>query len=608
MMEPMTPRIGWLLGLVVGCNGTKPAPEQVDSATPDTAVVPVPEGAWVLDNVRVVDPPFIHEDAAVVIVSDEVHAVLDAGGPWEEGTRVDDLSGHTVMPGLIDAHVHLFLEGTLTPVGDHLADNLRAQLAWGVVGVADLGAPPAIFGLRDRIAAGELVGPRIWATGPFVTVPGSHPCERLNDPLQCRFIEETGDAARIVEEELSAADGIKVAVADAAFTPWPTPRIDSADLVELAEQAHAQHQLVVAHTDTPHDVTDALTAGVDLIAHPPFDAPGAPVADAAITSTLGAFSGTPEVADGSLLSEDLRHTPDEVVAHWTAVSEAPAAWLGTPWLREAESWSEAANDNVAEAIAAGAPVLAGTDAGYLFVPHGVAIHRELEALVVLGMTPLEAITAATQLPARFFGWDDLGQVAPGYRADLVVVAGRPDEDIRASRAIEVVLLGGEVFDPEGILRQAAGSGPTCLEAGDCPPDHDCDLLAHTCQPTCAEAWDLTACDADSACLPADLGDSEAVCVDLEDCDLLNQDCSPEWYGENCVPVDLDTNRCWPAGPKLAGESCSWDDPGEFCAQGHFCSWVDNTCYTLCDIDDPADCPSCTSVEVEGTPWFAICLD
>lgn len=590
------------------CGGPSDRGKSPSDTGPSPSEVDLPSGAVVLDHVAVVDVDRQLADRAVVLVSDEVYAVLEAGGPWPPHAQVHDLPGHTVLPGLIDTHVHLFLDGTIATVPDHLLDNLSAQLAWGVVGVADLGASTAVYALRDRIERGEVEGPRIWATGPFVTVPGAHPCEAVHDPHHCRFIEEEGDGARFVAGDLAAADGIKLAVADAAFTPWPTPRIDAADIAEVAAAAHADGRLVVAHVDTPDDVADALDQGVDLLAHPPFDAPGAPVVSAPTTSTLSAFAGTPDLLDGDLLDDDLRSTPADVRAEWAAVADAPSAYLSAAWRSESVSWQTAAQANVAAAIAAKAPVLAGSDAGYLFVPHGLGLHRELEALVDAGMTPLEAIAAATAAPADLLGWTDLGRVDAGYRADLLVVAGDPTVDIRATRAIHSVWLAGVAVEPRAAEVRVTGDGGACLSASDCPPGEGCDRFAHTCQPLCAAAFDPFACGPSTACLPADLLEEEPpVCVELEDCDLIAQDCAPEWYGDNCVPVDLDTNRCWPSGPRLPGETCAWDDPALFCARGGFCSQLDGTCYALCDPTDPAACAGCTEVSVDGEGWFGLCL-
>ncbi len=620
ILQRRFPMAAILTALSPACQSASPQKESFESTTDsavdgglDTADIAGPDSDWpdgtvVLDHVRVVDATGVREDVAVVVASDTIFGIVAGGGPFADDADVRDLTGSTVMPGLIDAHVHLFLDGMVLPEGDHLEANLRAYLAWGVVGVGDFGAPTAIFDLRDRIARGSVQGPRVWATGPFITVPGAHPCESINDPDQCRFVETSGDGAGFVEIDLAASDGVKLALGDAAFTPWPTPRIDLADVAEVAAAAHDAGKLLVAHTNTSVDAADALAQGVDVLAHPPFDAPAASAWSTPMTSTVGAFGGTGWLLDGDLLADDLSFTPEVVQEEWTAIWENPDAWLSDDWRTESARWTEAAESNVAAAIEGGQTVLAGSDAGYVFVPHGLGLHRELERLVELGMSPLEAIEAATSRPAALFGWTDLGFISPGYRATFLVVQGDPSTDIRATRIIDEVWIDGAAIDRSADLVQIPGDGSTCLTEGDCAEGLGCDRFAHTCEPECAEAYDYTLCDEDSACIPADGDDAAPICMTFHSCDLLAQDCAPAWYGENCVPADLDTNYCWPAGPRLPGEACSWINPDQFCEQGSYCSPVDRTCYAFCDPSDASDCASCSRVRVDGNDWFGLCLD
>ena len=565
-----------------------------------------PEGAVILDHVHVLDALTDREDAAVILAGDEIWEVVDAGQDWPEDAVVHDLSGKTVIPGLIDAHVHLFHSGSLWWVGDTLSANLQAQLAWGVVGVADLGSPEEIFDVRDRIAAGELLGPRIWATGPFLTAEGSHPCETANDRTLCRFVD--GDGAEQVAA-LSRADGLKVALADADFTPWPTPRLDLGDLAEIVEAADAAGQPVWAHVDELEDVDDALAAGVAVMAHPVFGAVEAEVRDAPLHSTFGAFAGVEDVISGDLTGDDLSWTPDAVVDSWLYFEGTPEGF-STGWVDQSTTWAGNSRANLATAVAEGRTILAGSDAGYWFVPHGLGLHRELEDLVAVGMDPQEAIAAATAVPADELGWTDLGYVAAGYRADLLVLSADPMDDIRNTRAIAELWLGGQVVgageDPW--LEGAAELGGFCLDDRDC--DDVCDLIHHRCTSTCDAPYDRTnSCDEDTWCGSQDGVDysGSGVCQDVPTCDLYAQDCAPASYEEACVPLDTDTAQCWPSGPRQPGQTCSWDVAATRCEVGSFCSWVDSRCYELCDPDDPDACPGCTLQKIEGQPWFGVCL-
>ena len=598
-----------LLVAIAGCTGASedpPIDATPDTATPDTATPDTatpdptfPAQPVILDGVTVVDADQVRANAAVVIAGDEIWSVMDAGGDWPADAEVHDLSGKFVIPGLIDAHVHLFHAGSMWWIGDTLADNLAAYLSWGVVGVADLGSPEEIFALRDRIAAGEIVGPRIWATGPFLTATGSHPCETVYDRALCRFVD--GDAAEQVAA-LSEADGLKVALADADFTPWPTPRLDLGDLAEITA---ASAQPVWAHVDEEEDLLDAVAAGVDVMAHPVFSTTLTDYPDVITTSTVAAFASTGALLDGELLAEDLSATPDAVVDAWAWVAANPGYFIDG-WIEGSAAWASSAEANLALAVSEGRTVIAGSDAGYYFVPHGLGLHRELEGLVAAGMSPQQALAAATTEPAELLGWTDLGRVAAGYRADLVVLSADPSLDISATRQREAVWLAGQPWAGEQWI--GAGEGDFCLDDRDC--SGRCDLVDHLCVDTCDPPYDRAgSCDEETWCMPADALETttEGVCHPGDGCDLYAQDCAPADYNEACVPMDTDTNICMASGPRTAGQTCSWSDTSLACQPGLFCSWISYRCFTLCDPAVVTPGCNCVQQEAEGEPWFGLCL-
>ena len=292
---------------------------------------------------------------------------------------------------------------------------------------------------------------------------------------------------------------------------------------------------------------------------------------------------------------------------WTWLAAHPSAWT-EGWIEGSAAWEAASKASLAAAVAQGRTVIAGSDAGYWLVPHGLGLHRELAWLVEAGMDPIDALGAATSVPAELLGWTDLGFVDVGYRADLLIVRGRPDEDIAALRQIQAVYLGGVAVEGVGFVSDEA-DGDFCLDDRDCDGAR-CDLVDHLCHEACAPTYDrVGSCDAETWCAPADGLDAttEGVCRPGAECSLYAQDCAPASYGANCVPVDIDTNSCWPSGARAAGQTCSWSDPAFYCAQGLFCSWIDSHCYALCDPDDADACTGCTRQFVEGKPWFGLCL-
>lgn len=584
----------------------------------------LPADAWILDGVTVVDADGARPDRAVIFAEGRIVDVVEAGGPWPDTTEVSDGEGRWLVPGLVDAHVHLSFAGTMGVVGDTLGANLAGQLYWGVTQVVDVGGSEVIFALRDRVASGGVLGPHILATGPMLTAVGSHPCETAPDPDLCVFV--TADDARDAAEALvaSGADAIKVALADASFSPWETPRLD----VDAVRAAVGVGVPVYAHVDEDADVIDAIEAGVSILAHPPFAAPIGSEALAAATqaramhTTIGAFAAVGDLLEGRTDPDDTDLVlTDATRADWRSVRDGETTLLDG-WPEESAVWATYALANIAAVDEAGATLLPASDAGYYFVPHGAGLHRELAELVAIGWTPSEALTAATATSREVLGVEG-GWIRAGAPADLLLLTEDPTLDVAALGAIDAVILGGELH-PRGTLKAfVTGAFDDVCLSDDCPPsegdvEQRCDGVTHTCAPACDTPYSpyQPECGGDAWCMPADGASAEAgVCHSEPGCGLYTQDCGPAWYGEACVPFDHDTAGCWPSGPRRAGQSCSWADLTRGCEAGAFCSWVDDRCYTLCDpaadgdgTDGCAGGERCVEQEAaSGVGWFGICL-
>jgi imidazolonepropionase-like amidohydrolase len=573
-----------------------------------------PAEATVLDGAWIVDASG-GRMGAVVLSGESIWEVLEPEQDWPEAWVVEDLSGKTVMPGLIDSHVHLYHSGSTVWIGDSLEQNLAATLAWGVVAVVDLGGPEVITSLRNRIADGSLWGPRMLATGPFLTAVGSHPCERFHDRELCRFVDGDGVAQA---QALAHSDLIKVALADYHFSPWPTPRLALGDLEDILSGG----KRVVAHVSSVQDFEEAAGLGVAYFAHPPIDEDldeeALAVEFKALSTTLAVFERYGAMGTGWVESaaELLRYTPQKVRENWAYLDAHPNTLLAGS-IAENAKWALQAAENLRLFSERQRPLVAGSDAGYYFLPHGAGLHMELESMVHAGFSPLEAITAATSLPAEVWGWSDLGRVEAGYRADLLVLGSDPLQDILATRDIEKVLLGGLAHDPEELgtgsvwISARPADEPFCLVDADC--EEACSQLDHICVQSCDAAWQVEeACDSTSWCAPADgfVSTTEGACIDGDGCDWRAQDCAPTYYKETCVPADLDSSYCWPAGNRGQGQVCGWDVNGPLCDKGLYCSPVSGRCLTLCDpsADDPG-CPigTCqTQLGELGSEWFGLC--
>ncbi len=577
-----------------------------------------PKDAIALTGVTLITPEGAKAGVSLVLSEGRVFDVVEAeDAALPAWMPREDRSGRFVIPGLIDRHVHLSHSGATVWVGDTLADNLRATLSWGVVGVADLGGPLWLTQVRDTIDAGALLGPRLAVSGPMLTAEGSHPCETVYDRELCVFVD--GDGGAQAEALLDAGvDQLKVALQDAAFSPWPTPRIDLGDLAAICAAGPA-----AAHVGDGADAADALAAGCSVLAHTPFGGPlsadQAALPFGEVHSTVSALAGVPRIVlDGDALTGPrYAAVPEAVLQNWAALQAQPALLLDG-WAEESAVWAAQAQANLKTLVAAQAPVLAGSDAGYYGVPHGAALHDELAALVQAGMSPQRALNAATVDAALALGWTDLGVLAPGAQASFLTLRCDPLADIRCAQDIEEVWLHGVAWTPAAlraapVVQDGGALGGLCLTTADCGEGLACDRVHHACVAACDTPYDdPRACDLTSFCAPSDglARTSEGACLPAEVCDWRAQDCGPETYPQTCLPMDLDTSTCWPAGPRGQGETCSAADASLRCAEGHYCSPVSGLCLQLCDPeldDDPCAVGRCRQAYAsDGSSWFGLC--
>lgn len=317
--------------------------------------------------------------AGTVLVRDGRIAQL--GGAVPAGVEERDVAGRTLIPGFLDAHVHL-----------QFADP-ASVLAGGVTTVRDLGGPPD--------AAQALVGAsplRVLLAGRILTPVGGYPSTSWGADGTAREVADPDDAAVAVREQVDAgATVVKVALEDGGAG---LPVFDLATLEAIIERAREAGLPVSAHVGSAPLLELALTAGVDELAHLPLY----PV------------------------------MPAEMVA------VAEAAVVLTPTL-EIRGGDEAALAAVAAFHMAGGTILYGTDLGNTGTAPGIE-RREVEALLAAGLTPREVLDAATSVPAAHLGLDT-GELAVGRAADLVLLDGDPFGDPAAYDAVALVIAHGE---------------------------------------------------------------------------------------------------------------------------------------------------------------------
>jgi imidazolonepropionase-like amidohydrolase len=382
-------------------------------------------------NVRVFDGERMVPGATVIIDGDHVGAV-GVGLAAPPGATSIDGSGETLLPGLIDAHTHA------------RSDALERALRFGVTTELDMFSDPG-FAARARTEQSQgrvTTRADLRSAGVLVTAPGGHGTEfgmsipTLGGPDEARAFVD----ARIAE----GSDYIKIVKDNGSAYGLTLPTLTDEELAAVVAAAHWRQKLAVAHIGTQADAVSAIEAGVDGLVH--IFADSAPAVDFAarvaahhafVVPTLTVLESETGRPSGATLAADAR------VAPWLTEDETRSLRSAFQFPGRLATLSlDHARAAVALLRAAGVPLLAGTDAPNPGTTHGASLHRELELLVSAGLTPVEALKAATSTPARLFGLLDRGRIAPGLRADLVLIEGDPDRDITATRAIVQVWRNG----------------------------------------------------------------------------------------------------------------------------------------------------------------------
>ena len=422
--------------VLLGTTACEPATGDDPSATGTVAVT----NAVIIDGLG--GEPVV--DGVVVVEGDRIAAAGPAAQvAVPDGATVIDAAGGAVMPGLADMHVHMVggWDGVSTDMLGYRR-YLSALLYAGVTTVLDVGnVLPFVQQIRAEVEAGRVPGPRVYMAGPLVDGPVP-----IWPPITYATFEPA--AMRTHARQLAAA-GVDVLKGYAGL---------DAEMVDSLVRAGAEHDLpVVVDLGWRGDYAAAVESGVAARAH----APSGPLGDDEIAAMVE--RGTANITTLAVLESFARRrlgdlafldhpliaatTPpwflDDLRAHATRSLTDDQAEL----VASIEERLMAAMTNVKRLHDAGVLVVAGTDAPYPGVFQGEGIHRELELLVEAGLTPLQAITAATGNAARLMGAsDEWGAIAAGLAADLVVVRGNPAVDIGATRAIVAVIQSGVLLD------------------------------------------------------------------------------------------------------------------------------------------------------------------
>ncbi len=377
----------------------------------------------------------------VIVVRDERIAGIAASEDIDipEGAEVIDLSGYTVLPGLIDMHVHLVgnaeaqgyaqLADSLPRATLHGAANARRTLEAGFTSVRNVGAGGfADIALRDAIDAGDLPGPRMRASGPSVGITGGH-CD--SNLLPAEYEDYSGGVAdgpweirkRIRDNIKYGADVIKFCATGGVLsrgTSVGVQQYTEEEMAALVDEAQRRGRRVAAHAHGTEGIKAAIRAGVDSVEHASL------IDDDGIR--LARDAGTFLVMD--------------VYVSTYILEMGEAAGFLPESLEKERIVGEAQRNNFRKAHEAGVRIAFGSDAGVY--PHGINA-RQFAYMVRYGMTPLQAIRAATVDAAELLGWPlDVGRIEEGAYADIIAVRGNPLDDVRLLEDVRFVMKGGEV--------------------------------------------------------------------------------------------------------------------------------------------------------------------
>lgn len=423
-----------------------------------------------IQNVRIFDglSPELSEAQDVTIDKGRIVAVSEPGSRKAGGDlQTINGEGKVLMPGLIDAHIHLAGSGSVPwePIKPDVGYNLQAYLYAGITSVYELGGLASqAKKLRKRLNAGKSVGPNLYFTHAPITVDGSHPIPLgeetapwpLNKLLK-RVIPtpETKEEAEktIARYKKMGVDYVKL-ICDQI--PNGSPEMGAELMGYLVDAAHREGLKVFAHIGSPQNMMVAVGAGVDVLAHGVYkeeleikEAGQLAKAGIPMVYTLSGFENVAQFSEGSFEPDELhlKLVPEEVLAPISgeAAKHMPQTGVMHDFVHmvggERKHWKQ----NFARLQEAGVPIRVGTDSALPGTYPGATYHQELRLLHEYGLSIPELLIAATSGNATLFlEKPDFGRVEVGCRADLLLLNGNPLEDLQSLQNPEMIMVRGQI--------------------------------------------------------------------------------------------------------------------------------------------------------------------
>jgi len=385
------------------------------------------------------------QNVLITVQGERISAVQENANP-PAGASVTDLSDHTCLPGLIDTHTHVLLQGDITAedYDNQLLKESTAyrailatrsasrELGYGFTTIRDLeteGAGYADVDLKKAINNGIIPGPRMRVATRAMDVTGAYPLQGYSPevpvPHGVQVVDGVENGRKAVREQISyGADWIKV-YADRSYFVRPDGVLDDIptftldELRAIVDEAHREHHKVASHAMALNGVHNSVEAGVDSVEH------GNYIADADLKT---------------MAQKGIFYVPTIFVGEYVAPGRAAAGakvWLDMLKIHE---------ETFHRALKAGVKIAFGTDVGGF--DWSIDPAKEFPYMVKYGMTPAQAIRAATTSAAELLDMqNDVGSISPGKYADVVAVKGDPLADISLLEKIDFVMKGGEIYKP-----------------------------------------------------------------------------------------------------------------------------------------------------------------
>ena len=443
------------------------------------------QGTFLIRGARIfVGDGKVIESGAILIRHGKIAEIYDGPGPDADAVRAETIeaAGKTVLPGLIDVHVHLSASGGLSSndSDDHPEQQMQRELAAylysGVTAVRSVGDPLiAVLKVRTSVNSGEKLGAELFTCGPLFTAQGGHGTEyfrqlppNLRERAEQQFVRipATGEQARQQVDELKQ-DGIDCikAVLESGGGSMVFNRLDSSILQAIAQEAHAQGLPVAVHTGDVRDVADALSARADSIEHGSFREAIPDVLFEQMVQLNTFYDPTLSVAEAwgdfvagktYLLKRSLVQQvgPPELLRSTENALGSQPADAARQRLQQFPISLPVGIENLRRAYQHGVMLVTGSDAGNLLVIHGPTVQREVELWAQAGIPPAAALQAATYNAARLLHVENrMGSIRPGNDADLLLVDGNPLQEIDAIENVSAVFFKGEHVDRSELFNQ-----------------------------------------------------------------------------------------------------------------------------------------------------------